>query len=405
MIVFRAFTYRPFALLWSGQVISRLGDSLFTIALAWWVLQKTGSATAMGIVLICSTVPMLLFILFGGVAVDRLPRMRLMLISDLLSGCVVLLIAFLAFQQRLELWQIFVMSAFFGVVEAFFSPAYTALVPELVPADLLPSANSLRSISIQAAQFIGPAIAAAIITLGGTSLAFAIDGISFFLSAACLIALPRIETMRQSEEKEAGILQDLRTGINSVLHSPWLWVTLVVACVSTLFLSGPYEAALPLLVKERFGTQVGIYALLTSLSALGSVCAAFWLGHFKRLRRRGLLTYGAWALSGLMLVAMGLPIGVVGVCIAFFIQGAAFSTLGLSWMNTLQDPAFVSPELLGRVASIDLFVSTGLLPVGLGLAGIAADRLGAPTIFILFGAIATGLILLGLLHPAIRAVD
>ena len=405
MRVFHAFSHRPFALLWSGQIISRLGDSLFTIALAWWILQKTGSATAMGIVLICSTVPMLLLLLFGGVAVDRFPRVRLMLTSDLLCGCVVLLIAYLAFQQRLELWQIFIMSALFGVVEAFFSPAYTALVPDLVPAELLPSANSLRSISTQVAQFVGPAIAAGMIALGGTSLAFALDGLSFLLSAACLVALPPMEAVRQPAEKEASVLQDIGIGISTVLHSPWLWITLVIACVSTIFLVGPYEAALPLLIKQRFGTQVGIYALLNTLSAFGSVCASFWLGHFKRLRWRGLLTYGSWLFAGLMLLAMGLPIGVFGLGLAFFLQGAAFAVLGLAWMNTLQDPTFVAPDLLGRIASIDLLVSTGLLPIGYALAGIAADRLGAPAIFILCGVIATGLIALGLLHPAIRAVD
>jgi MFS family permease len=292
MALFRALSHRSFALLWSGQIISRLGDSLFTFALAWWVLQKTGSATAMGIVLICSTVPMLLLLLFGGVAVDRFPRVRLMLVSDLLCGGVVLLIAYLSFQQQLVLWQIFVMSALFGIVEAFFSPAYTALVPDLVPSELLPSANSLRSINLQAAQLIGPAIAAGMIALGGTSLAFALDGVSFILSAACLVALPRVETVRQPVEKEASVLQD-----------------------------------------------------------------------------------------------------------------ASFGVLGLSWMNTLQDPTFVSPDMLGRVASIDLFVSTGLLPIGYGLAAIAADRFGAPLIFILGGAIAASVIALGLLHPAIRAVD
>lgn len=88
---------------------------------------------------------------------------------------------------------------------------------------------------------------------------------------------------------------------------------------------------------------------------------------------------------------------------AFFIQGASFEALGLAWMNSLQE--FVPADLLGRVASIDLLVSTGLLPIGYGLAGIAADRLGAPLVFVLGGAIAASLIALGLLHPAIRAVD
>lgn len=403
MTIFRAFSQRAFVLLWTGQIISRLGDSLYTIALAWWVLQKTGSATAMGVVLICADIPMLLLLLFGGIVVDRLPRMRLMLASDLLRGSVVGLIALLAFLQQLQLWEICIMSTLFGAVQAFFYPAYIAIVPDLVPSEMLPSANSLRSISGTAAQLIGPAMAAAIIAMGGTSLTFALDGVSFAISALCLLALPRIPALSQSIEKEEGLLHDLRVGLRTVLATPWLWVTLVIAGVSTIFLAGPDEAVLPLLIKERFGEQVGVFALFTSLSGLGSVAAAFWLGRSTRLRKRGLLTYGAWVLAGLMLLVAGLPIGVVGISVAFAIQGAALSTLGLAWMNTLQE--FVPANLLGRVASIDLLVSEGLVPLGYGLAGILADRLGAAPVFVLSGAIATFVIALGLLHPAIRAVD
>jgi MFS family permease len=194
----RSLTHPAFALLWSGQTISRLGDSFYAIALAWWVLEKTGSATAMGLVLVCSTIPMLLLLLLGGVAVDRLPRVRLMLASDLLRGGVVGLIAVLAFQQWLALWQLCVMSALFGVVRAFFYPAYTALIPDLVPTEMLPSANSLRSISLQVAQIIGPGIGAGVVALGGTSLAFALDALSFVISAVCLAALPQREAVRPS---------------------------------------------------------------------------------------------------------------------------------------------------------------------------------------------------------------
>lgn len=403
MTILRAFTHRSFVLLWSGQTVSRLGDSFYTIALAWWVLQKTGSATAMGGVLICSTVPMILCLLFGGVAVDRFPRVRLMLASDLLRGVVVVLIALLAFLQWLELWQIFVLGALFGVVDAFFYPAIRAVTPDLVPTELLPAANSLRSLGAQGAMFIGPAIAALIIALGGTSLAFALDGLSFLISSVCLIALPRVPALYQGAEKEAGILQDMQQGIQAVLDSPWLWVTLVIACVSTIFLSGPAEAVLPLLVKQRFGEQVGILALLNSLSALGSALAAFWLGQFKRLRRRGLLTYGVWLLSGLALLVVGLPLPIAGVSVAFFIQGASLTVLGLTWVNSLQE--FVSANLLGRVTSIDYLVSSALTPIGYGVAGITADRIGAAPVFVIGGAIAASVIALGLLHPDIRAVD
>ncbi|HEU5228709.1 MAG TPA: MFS transporter [Ktedonobacteraceae bacterium] len=403
MMILRAFTQRSFVLLWGGQAVSRLGDSFYTIALAWWVLQKTGSATAMGGVLICSTLPMLLCLLFGGVAVDRFPRVRLMLASDLLRGGVVMLIALLAFLQTLQLWHIFVLSALFGIVDAFFYPAARSIVPDLVPSELLPAANSLGSLSMQGMMFIGPAIAAAMIAFGGTSLAFALDGLSFLISSACLIALPHLPALRQPAEKETGIVQDMHQGIVTVLRSPWLWVTLVIASVSTIFLVGPSEAALPLLVKQRFGAQVGFFALLTALSALGSVLASFWLGQFKRLRRRGLLTYGAWLLGSLALLVMGLPLPIAGVGAAFFIQGASFSVLGLAWVNSLQE--FVPADLLGRVTSIDYLVSFALTPIGYGLAGIAADRLGASAVFVLGGAIAAGVIALGLLHPEVRAVD
>src|SRR5437763_4098374 len=119
MALFASLKHRPFALLWSGQTISRLGDSLYRIALAWWVLQKTGSAVAMGTVLICAFTPMLLFLLLGGVAVDRLPRLRLMLASDLLRGGIVAAVALLAFADRLELWHIYLASLVFGFVDAF----------------------------------------------------------------------------------------------------------------------------------------------------------------------------------------------------------------------------------------------------------------------------------------------
>lgn len=399
----RSLTHPAFALLWSGQTISRLGDSLYAIALAWWVLEKTGSATAMGLVLICSTIPMLLVLLLGGVAVDRLPRVHLMLASDLLRGGVVGLIALLAFQQWLALWQLCAMSALFGVVRAFFYPAYTALIPDLVPTEMLPSANSLRSISLQVAQIIGPGIGAGVVALGGTSLAFALDAVSFVISAVCLAALPQREAVRPRASKQTGPLHDIGEGIRTVLHAPWLWITLAIASLSAIFLDGPAQTVLPLLVKQRFGTQVGLYALLTALSALGSIGAALWLGHFKRLRRRGLLTYGAWLVASLMLLVVGLPLSVSGVSLAFFVQGAALATLGLTWMNTLQE--FVPADRLGRVASIDLLVSSGLVSIGYGLAGIAADRLGASLVFVLGGAISAFVIALALLHPAIRAVD
>ena len=147
MNVLSSLKHRPFALLWTGQTTSRLGDSLYRIALSWWVLEKTGSAVAMGTVLVFSQVPMLIFLLIGGVIVDRLPRIRIMFSSDVLSGLVITFVTVFAWLDLLQIWHIYVASMLFGFVEAFFFPAYQAVVPQITPSDLLNSANSLNGLS------------------------------------------------------------------------------------------------------------------------------------------------------------------------------------------------------------------------------------------------------------------
>ncbi len=392
-----------FALLWSGQTLSRLGDSFYTIALALWVLEKTHSATVMGLVLVCASVPMLLLLLLGGVFVDRFSRLRILLSSDILRAGIVGFIAVLAMSGRLEVWHVLVMSACFGVVDAFFYPAYAAIVPDIVEASDLPSANSLKSISFELAGIVGPAIAGLVVARGGTGLAFAFDGVSFGISALCILLIPRKQVLLKPLSGESSILGDLREGLQTVVQSPWLWITIAVASIRTITLVGPFEAALPLLVSQRFGAAAQTYGTLMALSSVGSLLTAIWLGRRKRLRRRGYLLYGAWLLASLMLVLIGLPLGLVGMGFAVCLWGAGITTLGLAWVNSLQE--LVPFDQLGRVNSIDALGSNGLLPIGYALAGIAADHFGTSSVFIWGGVFSVLIIALGLLHPAIRAVD
>ena len=403
MNLLRSLRNPSFALLWSGQTISRLGDSFYTIALALWVLQKTGSAAAMGWVLVCSFTPTLLLILFGGVFVDRFSRLGVMLSSDVLRTGIVGLIALLTITGRLELWHVLVMSALFGMVDAFFYPAYGAIVPDIVEETSLSSANSLKSISLELAGIIGPAIAGLVVASGGTGLAFGLDGLSFLISAVCLLVIPRKQVLLKAVEGESSILADVNEGLQTVLHSPWLWITITIATFSTLTLAGPFDAALPLLVKQRFGSTAQVYGTLMALTSVGSLLAAVLLGRIKRLRHRGYLLYGAWLLTSLMLIPMGLPSPLVIMALAVCIFGAGITTLGLAWVNSLQE--MVPTEQLGRVYSIDSLGSNVLVPVGYALAGIAADHFGPPLVFVVGGIISASVIAFGLLQPSIRAVD
>jgi MFS family permease len=392
----RALRVRSFALLWGGQTISRLGDSLYRIALSWWILEKTGSAVAMGTLAVFSLVPMLLFLLVGGVIVDRLPRFRIMLTSDIVNTLVVASVAALAFTDHLQLWQVYAASVIFGLADAFFYPAYTASVPQIVPPEELPSANSLTSLSWQLAGVIGPTIGAIIVASSGTSLAFGLDSTSFLISAACLLPLRNIRPRTSP-------IADMRDGWKIVASSPWLWVTILVYAFINVTDSGPRNVALPFLIHDHLGLQVEALGLVASSFSIGSVIGAVVLGRLKRIRRRGTLLYGSAVLGGLMIVAYGLAPNLTVILAAAFVYGLTFSAIALVWTNTLQE--MVPPDKLGRVSSIDALGSFVLMPIGFALAGWLTDKIGPVQVFVIGGCGTITMAVLAYLHPGVRGLD
>jgi MFS family permease len=185
----RALQARPFALLWTGQTISVLGDAVFTIALTWEVLLLTGSATAMSLIVLAQWAPRIVLLLFGGVLADRVSRRLLMLWADTGRGCIVVLVAWLSWSHSLQFWHLVALAPLFGIVSSFFDPAYQAILPQMVETDALASANSLNIVSRNTGFLLGPMLSAGCITLFGPASAFAFDGLTFFISAAFLIAI------------------------------------------------------------------------------------------------------------------------------------------------------------------------------------------------------------------------
>lgn len=405
MALFRALTHRSFALLWIGQTISRVGDHLYQVALAWWVLEKTGSALAMGAVLTFSMAPMLLFVLIGGVAVDRLPRVRLLLVSDLGRGVAAAAVAWLALSGRLEIWHIYGASLLFGLADAFFQPAYLALVPELTPVSALTSANSLTSLSSQAGRIVGPALGAALVGLGGAGLAFAGNAFSFFAAALLVLPLMRISTAPALPATQGlgGIGRDLREGLAVVVSSPILWVTILLFSLTNITLAGPFSVALPFLVKDHLRGGVQTLGLLYAMFPIGYILGGLWMGRYPRLRWRGLVSYSGAIVAGLGLAVLGANVPLAVVLLAAVANGAALEVFGLIWTNILQTA--VPGDKLGRVASFDMLGSFMLLPLGYGLTGWATERIGPALVFIIGGVLTALITALGLLHPAVRRFD
>jgi DHA3 family tetracycline resistance protein-like MFS transporter len=419
MNVLRSLKHRPFALLWTGQTTSRLGDSLYRIALSWWVLEKTGSAVAMGTVLIFSQIPLLLFLLIGGVVVDRLPRIRIMFASDMLSGLVITFVAVFSWFDLLQIWHIYIASILFGFVEAFFFPAYQAVVPQITPSELLTSANSLNGLSQRVTGIVGPALGAALVAAGGTSVTFALDALSFFISALCVLPLLRSnldQSQRQVETTEArsntkgsaraalrqGFV-DLLEGFKLVVRIPWIWITILLFGFINIMEAGPRAVAMPFLIKEDLGADVELLGWLGSAASLGFVLGMIWLGQYVRLHRRGLLAYLSIIGTGAALLPFAFKLPVPVLIGSMFMSGICTSVFALIWTHTLQE--MVPGNLLGRVYSIDALGSFVLLPIGFALAGWGTDRLGAPTVFLIGGIGVIVLVLLGLSHPAIRNLD
>jgi MFS family permease len=403
MSLFRSLKHRSFALLWLGQTLSRVGDFVYEIALAWWVLEKTGSAETMGLVLVFSITPSILFLLIGGVAVDHFPRITLMLCSDLGRGITALIVAALNFSGQLQVWHVFAASLFFGFVMAFFQPAYAAIVPQMVPPDDLPSANALTSISANLGRVAGPALGAAVVGWFGSSTAFAMNGVSFFLSAILLIPLMFMGIPRPFQSEESHVLQDLREGFNAVIAKPWLWISILIFSLVNVTLIGPFSVAMPFLVSDFMKADVNRLGLLYSIFPIGFVIGGIWLGRYQKLPRRGVLMYVTLALGAIMLGLFGFHLPLWILIVAALVNGIALQFGALAWTHLLQEK--IPNEQLGRVSSIDTMGSMSLMPVGMALAGWATAAFGPALIFIVGCSLTALAGIVAILHPAIRELD
>jgi MFS family permease len=393
MAVLASLKYRAFAFLWTGQTVSRLGDRIYDIALAWWVLEKTHSAIAMGGVLIAAFLPTLVFLLVGGVVADCLPRLGIMLASDLARGVLVAGMALLAFLGYLPLWPIFGISFCFGLLDVFFLPAYSAVVPQLLPATDLPSGNALRVLSDHAMAIAGPAIGAGLIAVGGTPVAFFINAASFFVSALCLLgAIPPVRRISPMPPMVTAIpnprgilaqfLRDFREGMATTRSLTWIWLTIAIAAPANVISGGATDVALPFYVQQTLQSPL-IYGGLTTASAVGTILAALWYGSRKH-RHRGWMIYGFFIGNLLPLSLIGwhpTPPIILGGMLVF---GLCATILGLAWMHALQE--YVPNEQMGRVTSIDQLGSYIGIPLSYGLAGVLTDRVG-PMPMLLWGGV------------------
>lgn len=423
----RALRARSFALLWTGQTISVLGDAVFTIALTWEVLLLTGSATAMSLIVLAQWTPRIILLLFGGVLADRVSRRLLMLWADSGRGLIVLLVAWLSWSHQLQFWHLVALAPLFGIVSSFFDPAYQAIQPQLVEKDALASANSLNIVSRNTGFLLGPMLSAGCITLFGLASAFAFDGLTFFISATFLIAirLPASPAMTpvqeqaqaQLEEKESrsegssnntgGALRDIREGLRYVFAHTWLWVAVLASPLVSIGFAGPMWVALPRLVRDVYGAGVWLIGAMATSDAVGSIIAALLIGNASKLWGRGIVAFSSIIVGGCALVACAIPLShaiepLVAI-VASSLVGFGLAIFMIIW-GTLQQEK-VPNDMLGRVSSITQLGSVSALPLGLVLAGLLSDHISPASVFAIGGMLVIVPAALSLCFRAIRRLE
>lgn len=361
---------REFRLLFTGQLISLLGDAFTSVALAFAVLS-IGNGTDLGIVFAAKSVPLVTFLLVGGVFADRLPRRAVMLTADVTRlGCQAATAA-LILTHSARVWEIAVIQAVSGLASAFFNPASTGLTPMTVSEERLQQANALRGIAMSATGIVGLAIGGAVVTVAGPGWALVVDAATFGASA---FFLAQLHLPAHIPLEPQSFLGDLRDGWREFVSRSWVWVIVLAAAFGNMFTS-VFSVLGAVVAKESLGGALAWTVILLGLSA-GSLAGGV-LG--LRAKPRHPLLFGSWLISFLAvptaLLALRAPAVVIAV--GAFLAGAGNLVFNALWETALQ--RHIPARALSRVSAYDWFGSLAFQPVGLAIAGPAAALLGTST--------------------------
>ncbi len=296
-----ALGYRDFRLLWFGALTSSIGTWMQKVAQAWLIVTLTGTASAffLGLDSFVGELPILLFILIGGVVADRYNRRRLMLMSQYIQMAAAFTLAVLVFTNVAHVWHILVLSAITGIAQAFGGPAYQSLIPLLVEKQHLPNAIALNSIQFNLARVIGPIVAGAALAAFGMVACFGLNGLSFLFVIAAILAL---RVVHAPERGTAGLRDQLKGGLQYVRGNPQL-VTLTTVGFLTAFLGFPLYTMLPIIAKDVFQQDVRLYTNLMTCAGGGAVIGALVVAWIGKHRHMGLMLLTLQGLCGLSVIA------------------------------------------------------------------------------------------------------
>lgn len=402
---------KNFILLFAGGLVSRIGDGIHYIALVWLVLELTGSGTATGILLLLTTLPGVLIGPFSGVIADRVNRKILIVGMDFLRGLITIWLGLIVLSGNADFVHLAIATVFIAMCSAFFNPAISATLPNLVDDSNLQRATSLDHFSMNVTQVIGAAVGGLLIAFIGVAGVFILNGVSFIISAISelFIEIPKI---KRDNNAKVSIISDLKVGANYIFQNKDILYLFVIALFLNLVGTGTLMVGLPFSFKEILKVNSKLFGIAQSIFPAGAIIGALFLSFYGEIKNYYRLLISTFGLESILMVLLGVPLlpGIINyynisyiywsLISIVFVFGVVNAILNVPIKVLLQ--RLIPDNLRGRVFGLLGTLSQSLVPISFSLAGFLLDIIPAYFLFIISGILSFALTIYSTRVPALR---
>jgi MFS family permease len=357
------FSFKDYRNFFISGLIFVVGSSAFPIALAISVLDNGGTATDLGLILASRVFAGTIFTLAGGVWSDRLPRKWVMISADAFRGLIALVLVVIS-AADMPLWAIGLLVFLMGLGDAFGAPAGAAIVPSLLPDHLLPAGNVARGIVAKIGTIVGPGVGGISVAVVGADLTFAVTAVAFFIGTSLLLGITE-EPRQVVIESKPSFITELREGLKLVWEIKWLAASIFMASFQLMVIVAAETVLLPVITRREFDTN-NVFAISAAMFSLGGAISAIAAVKYKT-KNPGLVAISMWSLFAFAPLVLAFPISPTVVVVGYFIAGLSIGGWEAYWVTAVQRE--VPQELQGRVFSIDMVGTSGLMPLGMALVG------------------------------------
>ena len=399
----RPLASRDYRLLFAAVGIEVFGTGMWTIVMVFQVLALDDSPLALSAVATGMSLGLFAFSIPGGVVADRFSKRRIIITVQGCTAAVMTVVAVLSLTETIELWHVGVASFAMGAGSAFFYPAYSAYLPQVLPPEQLLAANGLEgALRPSMGQGLGPALGGIVVGMFFPAIGAVIVAASYAIAFILTLFLSRRDELITvtSPEQRTSVWGDLRAGVNYVARTRWLLWTLIFGSSLALIIQGPIEVLLPFITRDRFEDAESTFGFLLAAFGIGGAIGSLVVSSLKLPRRYLTFMIACWGGGTLPLAVIGVADNLILMLSALFIVGAATGAGVVIWGTLLQ--RLVPLDMIGRVASLDFFVSIAFMPVSIAIAGPLSLLVPIPVIFIIAGIAPPVLALIALLAGRMR---